>query len=110
MNLQLNLSAVGAGTYDSDDIICQRRKDETALLQVDVTAGGVLVGVYGKSSPDAPWQLLYGQGVTGSPAAYAPLSTLSADGYLSEIPVFPIMRVTCFVNTGPATVKAWFVE
>ena len=110
MNLQIDLSGASAGTYDSDDIICQRRKDETALLQVQFTAGAGLVGVYGKSSPDAPWQLVYGQGVTGSPAAYAPLSTLSATGYLSEIPVFPIMKVTCAVSSGPATVKAWFVE
>ena len=73
---------------------------------MEVISGSLFAGVYGRASEDAPWVLVSGRKHSDQTVVIA----LDADGYISEIPIFPLMKVEVNVTAGPATFKVWFVE
>ena len=105
MNLRVSETGVGVAKY-SAEFVCQRRRDETGILQLEKTAGTLFAGIYGRASEDAPWVLVSGRKHSDQTVAIA----LDANGYISEIPIFPLMKVEVDVTAGPATFNVWFVE
>lgn len=104
MNLRLTKTAIGAGTHDAE-FVCQRLDDETGILQVEKTLGDPIMGIYGRASEDAPWQQVSGRDDTGAVAGW-----LTVTGYISEIPIFPLMKVAAVTTQASSTFSIWFVE
>jgi hypothetical protein len=104
MNLRLTKTAIGAGTYNAE-FVCQRLDDETGILQVEEALGGVQATIHGRASEEAPWEQ-----VSGRDSAGAVAEQLIASGYLSEIPIFPLMKVECNTSGASTTFSMWFIE
>lgn len=107
MNLRLSKTGVDNALYEAE-FVCQRRRDETGILQLEKTAGAVVAGIYGRASEDAPWALVSGRKHDDQTV----VTTLSVDGYISEIPIFPLMKVSALTTggVGANTFNVWFVE
>ncbi len=107
MNLRLSETDADNGTYEAE-FVCQRRRDETGILQLKKTAGTLVGGIYGRASEDAAWVLISGRKHDDQSV----VSTMSESGYLSEIPIFPLMKATVVTSGGAGanTFKVWFIE
>ena len=107
MNLRVSETGANNGTYEAE-FVCQRRRDETGILQLEKTAGALVAGIYGRASEDAPWVLVSGRKHDDQTV----VTTLIADGYISEIPIFPLMKgsVLATGGAGANTFNVWFVE
>ena len=107
MNLRVSETGVGIDQY-STEFVCQRRRDETGILQLEKTAGTLLAGIYGRASEDAPWVLVSGRKHSNQTV----VTLLDGSGYISELPIFPLMKVSVLATGVGATntFKVWFVE
>jgi hypothetical protein len=107
MNLRLSETNADNGDYETT-FACQRRRDETGILQVEEAAGDITARVYGRASEEAPWSLIGARHGRDQTVA----EDLTTTGFLSEVPIFPLMRIKVVAagGTGANTFKVWFIE
>jgi len=107
MNLRLSETGADDATYEAE-FVCQRRRDETGIFQLEKSAGTITARVYGRASEEAPWSLISARKGTDQLV----VDNLTASGFLSEVPIFPLMRIKVVATGGAGanTFSAWFVE